>query len=457
MVFLCCMANFMFMILPRVLYPGKYVKINQISCNKANCDEVTNQPKPIIQFEPEKQVNQDLENDEFYHIKNTREHDDMVNQKYCNGPRCKFLLAYYPPSIDASTTDIEYLTYIKLAESLGRTLVLVNVGLTRISSCQRFPFDFHYDVEKLQENYPNVKFISQRDFQKWSYQRILSPSTSHYYLTHGASENSINFLTPYSHSLKKVWCLDKFKLNLNDDVTTFKQLRASWNFWKVKGGRDIFKNFLINNLQDNSEVLLIRHDIREPIFNGKLPSLPYAKHIRDAVSNITNSLRPYAAIQWDIRHIKNENLPICAKRLVSKTKDLMNNTQIENIYFSSNYPLSHLNEIINSSKLHYISELHTNTMEFISKEIPYHTADSLGVMKYSDDENLIESSGIRNILDKLVCVEADWLIGSPKWPCNSNNPVDFKRSKVLVSMRNRHWKNLDRSNESGISKIITNF
>src|SRR5439155_4043214 len=111
--------------------------------------------------------------------------------------------------------------------------------------------------------------------------------------------------------------LDKFKLNLNDKTTTFKQLRASWNSWNVEGEREILENFLVNNLQDDSEVLLVRHDTREPIFINQLPPLSYSKRIRDAASNITNSLRPYVAIHWDVGYTSSSDLLICAPRLLS--------------------------------------------------------------------------------------------------------------------------------------------
>src|SRR5205823_3593389 len=102
-------------------------------------------------------------------------------------------------------------------------------------------------------------FITQDEFQKWTYQRHDKPSTSHYYITDGSKENSSIDIPPYSDSLKKIWCIDRFKLKLNDTTTTFKQLRVSWNSWDEQedgtNGRDILKNFLINNLQDDSDVL----------------------------------------------------------------------------------------------------------------------------------------------------------------------------------------------------------
>ncbi|RIA95678.1 hypothetical protein C1645_816379 [Glomus cerebriforme] len=410
-----------------MLYPGEYMKVN----NKVLCDQ-RNQS-----------IEQNFEEDEFEYIKNVHEHDKKVNQKYCNGSKCKFLLAYFPPAMDTSITNIEYLTYVKLAESLGRIMVLTNVGSKRISTCQQFPFSLYYDVDRLQKNYPKVKFITQNEFQQWSHQRYDKPSTSHYYLTDGGEENSVNDLPPYSDSLKKIWCFDKFKLKLNN-TTPFKQLRVSWNSWdENNNGRDILKNFLINNLQDNSDVLLIRHDIREPLFVSNLPSLPYAKHINDAAIKITNSLRPYIAVHWDVEHTEGSALSTCAPNLLYRIQKTIDRSSIENIYFVSDYPLRYLNDIISSNSTqpfikssHHFSYIHTKTMDLITSTIPYHTADSLGVMKYFEDvlkDELEDSSSIRDIIDKLVCINADRYIALPKWPCNEL--LDSKRSKMIAEIR----------------------
>ncbi|CAI2179328.1 5387_t:CDS:2 [Funneliformis geosporum] len=431
----------MLVILPRTLFSSEYVKINH-----GPHDEKKGSTGQGIE----------VEKDEFSQIKNIRKHDNELDRKFCYGSECKFLFAYYPPTMEISTTNIEFITYIKLAESLGRIMVLTNVGSNKISTCQHFPFNFYYDVDQLQEMFPDIKFISQKDFQKWSYHRYDKPSTSHYYLINGGEQNSIMPVTPYSDSLRKTWCLDKFQLNLNDK-TPFKQLRVSWNTWELEDGREVLQEFLVNSFQDNSKVLLIRHDIRQPLFIDEFPPLPYAKHIRDSSSKIINSLRPYIAIQWDIQHITQYVLPECALSLLNQVQETVDKSSIENIYFASDYPLRYLKDIISSnssepffqpsSKWSHISVSHTKTMEVIATTIPYQTADSLGVMKHLQDslKDEFENSGVRDILDKLVCIEADFYIGLPSHHCT--NPMDLKRSKVVVEMRNKIWNHLSNSED----------
>ncbi|PKY40798.1 hypothetical protein RhiirA4_454243 [Rhizophagus irregularis] len=415
-----------------MLFPGEYLKVNKVLCNKNN-----NNNKPI---------KQKFDIDEFNHTTNVYEHDKKVNGKYCNESKCKFLLAYFPPNMDTSISDIEFLTYVKLAESLGRIMVLTNVRSKKISTCQPFPFSLYYDINKLQQNFPNVKFITQDEFQKWSYQRYDKPSTSHYYITDGGEENSIVNTSPYSNSLKKVWCLDKFKLKLND-TTPFKLLRLSWNNWIVNDdgfdGRNDLKNFLLNNLQDNSDVLLVRHDIRESIFLNELPPhLPYSSIIEDASTKIINSLRPYIAILWDFENTKDPALPICSSRLLSRVQKTIDVSDIENIYFVSDYPLYRLNDIISLNSTHPVirsthrfSHIHTETIKLITSTIPYYTADSLGAMKSFEDtlKDELEESSIRDIIDKLVSIKADKFIGLPRWPCN--DPTDSKRAKIFAELR----------------------
>src|SRR2546421_1400275 len=59
---------------------------------------------------------------------------------------------------DTATTEIYTLS---LHDALPISMVLTNVGNSRINSCQNFTFDFYYDFEALQDKYPDVKFISQ--------------------------------------------------------------------------------------------------------------------------------------------------------------------------------------------------------------------------------------------------------------------------------------------------------
>ncbi|CAG8605103.1 10433_t:CDS:2 [Funneliformis caledonium] len=449
LIILCSIANFMLVILPRTLYSSEYVKINHAPEDKNKSGQGI-----------------EVEKDEFSHIKDIHKHDKKVDRKFCYGLECKFLLAYYPPTMEISTTNIEFITYIKLAESLGRIMVLTNVGSNKISTCQHFPFDFYYDVDKLKEMFPGVKFISQKDFQKWSYHRYDKPSTSHYYLINGGEQNSIMPVTSYSDTLRKKWCLDKFQLKLNDK-TPFEQLRVSWNTWELEDGREVLQEFLVNSLQDNSKVLLIRHDIRQPLLLDEFPPLPYAKHIRDSSSKIINSLKPYIAIQWDIQHIAQYALPECAHNLLTQVQKTVDISSIENVYFASDYPLRYLNEIVSlnssepffqpSSIWRHISVSHTKAMEMIATTIPFQTADSLGVMKHLQDalKDEFENSGVRNILDKLVCIEADIYIGLPRQHCT--NPMDLKRSKVVVEMRNKLWNNLSKDIKNAFYTLSAEF
>ncbi|CAG8616754.1 4756_t:CDS:2, partial [Diversispora eburnea] len=240
-------------------------------------------------------------------LKDIIEYDNSINIKYCGTEDCKFLVAYYPFLQENKLCD-NYIDYINLARLLNRVIVLTNVGPTRISTCQKFPFSFHYDVNSLSQRFPDVKFISQLEFQKWTELRYQKPTASHVFITNGGLNNSIEDMIPYPDTLKRIWCLDKFNLNF-DKFSKFKQISTSKNNWKDVENNNDFISFLKSNLQFTQDVLLIRHDIRHPLFFvEKIEQLNYAKHIIDTAEMIINRLRPYVAVQWILEHADENNL-----------------------------------------------------------------------------------------------------------------------------------------------------
>src|SRR5688572_1582609 len=77
--------------------------------------------------------------DENYYLPD--EIDKAVNQKYCGKPKCEFLFAYYQPEQETKA-NMHFRTFVNIAQVLKRTIVLTNVGNSRINSCQNYTFDF---------------------------------------------------------------------------------------------------------------------------------------------------------------------------------------------------------------------------------------------------------------------------------------------------------------------------
>ncbi len=150
---------------------------------------------------------------------------------------------------------MHFRSFVNLAQALDRTMVLTNVGSSRINSCQNFTFGFYYNSKALEKMFPNVKFISQKDFQNWLKERKQKPNTEHAYILPGGSNYSMESVTPYPDILKTKHCLNRFEFKL-DDQTVFKKFNTGPNFSTSIERHTAFSQFLVRNLRTDVEILL---------------------------------------------------------------------------------------------------------------------------------------------------------------------------------------------------------
>ncbi|CAG8660749.1 6225_t:CDS:1, partial [Scutellospora calospora] len=104
--------------------------------------------------------------------------DEKINMKYCQARTCSFMFPYFQPEQE-TRSNLHTRTYTQLARSLNRTMVLANVGNSRIQVCKPHPFSFYYDIEALRKQYPDVRFITQEKFLEWTKERKIRPTAQH--------------------------------------------------------------------------------------------------------------------------------------------------------------------------------------------------------------------------------------------------------------------------------------
>ncbi|RHZ66613.1 hypothetical protein Glove_306g86 [Diversispora epigaea] len=429
----------------------------------------------------------DIPKTRYNSLKDINEHDNSINTKYCGTEDCKFLVAYYPFLQENKLCD-NYIDYINLARLLNRVMVLTNVGPTRISTCQKFPFNFYYDVNSLSQRFPDVKFISQLEFQKWTELRYRKPTVSHVFITNGGLNNSIEDIIPYANTLKRIWCLDKFNLKF-DKHSKFKQISASRNNWEKTQNNNDFISFLKSNLQFTEDVLLIRHDIRNSLFLvGKNEQMNYAKHITDAAEMIINRLRPYIAVQWILEHANENHLNSCADRLLERVQSTIRKSKIKNIYMATDYPLfeiipdsnnnSNINDDNNNNNnnMHvsslslksysptwkYVTKVHYSAMEKLKSTFPLANWESKEVIDNLEDafknqlinakeiKGEIINTGINRIIDRIICVKAELFVGLPKNNCSTKFDIPYiseivnERAELMTKMTKNIRNNVAR-------------
>ncbi|GBB93385.1 hypothetical protein RclHR1_02160011 [Rhizophagus clarus] len=366
--------------------------------------------------------------------------DVEVNQKYCQSDECRFLFAYYPPEQETQANQ-HFLSFLQLAERLNRIMVLTNVGDSHIFACRSFSFDFYYNVKKLKQRFPNVKFITQKEFQDWTNERYEKPDTFHGFISPELPKYMIKNVKPYIKELKQRNCLRFFDLKLND-TTIFKVFNA--------GDGEKFDKLLVRELNNTkAEVLLVKHEIRHQLFT-KLDSMDYADHIIEAADSVSKKLRPYIASHWRMEHGIQRLMPKCADNLIDWLKDKQRKTGIENLYLATDYPLIGEGKKTQSTTWHEISEFNTIAIQKLNSSVNLNTWVSMNSFDYlpKNDKyikNELMGAGIQGILDKLILVQADYFVSCPRF-CGRHQSKFTKKireaRKKVIKEQSSHLKNI---------------
>ncbi|CAG8618180.1 30885_t:CDS:2, partial [Racocetra persica] len=351
--------------------------------------------------------------------------DSEVNKKYCKKEtNCRFLFMYYH-SGQESKANIHLKTLSYIAGILDRTMVLTNVGRSRIES-------------------GNLKVGLEIDLKK--------PSIQHLHFSHGDSlipllEHVDPIIEPVTH----VSCFNKFDIKF-DDSTIFQRILINSEFLsQVNDGNDS-STLLIKNLMDSdAEVLLIKDDIGKEILTQTHSAIPYANHIIQEALRVKVALKSYVAVYWDFVGVDPENLPKCAEQLKDTLQYIQEIHGIHNVYLSTNYPMSIESNDSSSQLTKYYNQamtvLNSTTNVNISSWV---TFDAFGKLrdKVDNDDEFRATDGVQQILDRIVCIDADYFLNGPSKCCEQLNAF----TKTVFNARSELYK----SNPS-IQNIISRW
>ncbi|CAG8560540.1 15176_t:CDS:1, partial [Racocetra fulgida] len=378
--------------------------------------------------------------------------DSEVNKKYCKKEtNCRFLFMYYH-SGQESKANIHLKTFSYIAGILDRTMVLTNVGRSRIESCNQLPFKFYYNLNALRKLFPNVNFISQWEFESWSRNRFEKPSIQHLHFSHGDSlipllEHVDPIIEPVTH----VNCFNKFDIKFDDSTIFQRILINSEILSQVNDGNDSSTLLIKNLMNSNAEVLLIKDDIGKEILTQTYSAIPYANHIIQEALRIKVALKSYVAVYWDFVGIDTENLPKCAEQLKDTLQYIHEIHGIHNVYLSTNYPISIESNDSSSQLTKYynqaMSVLNSTTNVNISSWVTFDTFGKLRDKMGNEDE-FRATDGVQQILDRIVCIDADYFLSGPSECCEQLNAF----IKTVFNARSELYK----SNPS-IQNIISRW
>ncbi|CAG8543924.1 2582_t:CDS:2, partial [Cetraspora pellucida] len=373
--------------------------------------------------------------------------DEEINMKYCHDTTCKFIFPYFHQEQE-TRVNIHTRVYIHLARALNRTMVLANVGNSNVRACSPNSFDFYYDTGALQEQYPDIRFITQDRFSEWSKERKISPITQHSWMIQDGRNDSLTVREKKTMEMdegiefgideKKSFCLDKFNLN----ITNYKEFHTGivekpenlTEFYRVKlpKFREEMLNFVINNLKTpqmmEHEVIMILNKSPRIIFPEVDKVIPYSPYIIDQSKNIRSKLKTYIAIHWRMEEGDPILMPECAERLITKVKRIQKLHKIKNVYLATDFPIN--GGKAQSQTFLEISDSHKKAMEILglngnssvnnnsNHQIKFNTWVSMNgfsqIRNHPKYETEFNGAGIHGILDKLICIQADYFLSGPK-------------------------------------------
>lgn len=353
-------------------------------------------------------------------------HDIEINKRYCGSAECKFLFAHYITEQE-SQANSHFYSFIQLAEMLNRTIVLVNVQNSRLGSCQNLPFSFYYNVEAIKALFPRVNFITQQDFQSWTKQLYRKPNTVFRYIEQDGIPNTTRTITIDLDVLLKDECLEQFDFKFKDDDSIFKMHYIGLkSYWSTPMSNLVIIDYLTKHLDLNEPVLLIRHELRYPLFPSKGPivPLPYANHLVKAANKVKDRLGEYIGIHWRMESAKPELMPACAKGLIKYIKKMKVTSSIENVFFATDYPLTNVGEnktqsntFLNINNNHHLAMKQLRTAFKLNTWVSTRSLDYLyeAFPEYKKEiDHEFDESGIQGILDKLVLIGGDYFVSGPR-------------------------------------------
>ncbi|TFK49748.1 hypothetical protein OE88DRAFT_1646169 [Heliocybe sulcata] len=320
------------------------------------------------------------------HIPEARKPDlaRRADMDFCGFSPCRLLL---PARIaeQESKARQHLLQLLQLSRALNRTLVLPNVGKSRLGACMKFEFGAYYDLASFQLALESVESpdgrrpgtLTMDSFKAWLSARRHSVTSQVVFIDTNAKSGLAGSKT-LQHD-------EQLEVRLHDDDTVvykrapcfktkYKRLFASSPFFPLSvhlsNNRSAASSRVVDMLSDDDlrwaafkpkaqdvaifepDVLAVDWDLRHPLFLEDLtlldaPKLEYAIHLKRSANMLSSSLRPYLAIHWRLESVPLKSLRECAYSLVDRLVDILSSSNsgnfsgaqgIRTVWIATDYP-----------------------------------------------------------------------------------------------------------------------
>lgn len=325
-----------------------------------------------------------------------------IDAQFCYAERCRILLPLWIGEQE-SRGRMHLTQLIHLAVALNRTLVLPNVGKSRLGTCGKWTFEAYYDVGSLARQVKEVgggttRVMLMDDFKTWIDMRPDAPQGQVLFFQEGSITEEIqqtsalltsaeglnlfidnHVLAPNDPRLKNTFCL-KTKYRgllldqhlpqtmyltppdpLNVAATTPSGELMAGLLTQHLGGPSSRSSVLPVDTQPNQyaarsfretyipsepDVLLLHWDFRHLPFTPAptLPPLRYADKLWEFSQQLTQPYQPYLAVHWRMETVEPALLPDCAEALVDTMNTLLSDPTlakgIQTVWLATDVPWS---------------------------------------------------------------------------------------------------------------------
>lgn len=343
-------------------------------------------PPPITRV-PEEHDSDDLAEKVDDHTgENEKKNLSTFDSVYCNGT-CRFLL---PARVgeQESKARVHFMQLLMLARRLNRTIVLPNVGKSRMSACSKWPFGAYYDTSELAhsgDSHDSQLAIDLEVFVKWVDERPMPPSSfvvSMESIPHdrhdapGTGSEDAFIVEKAKVDPEISSCLESKLARLHSSLPET-GLFVSFDPGSLKIESDASMHLvqLLSNSLDmdadsdldwttgpsyeytpqytNSsylpladiDVLVLDYDLRHPLFAASAQpnfNLHYAPVLYDLADRLSDNLGPFLGVHWRMENVPMQNLPWCAASLIDTLRahleDDATGENVRHVWLATDHP-----------------------------------------------------------------------------------------------------------------------
>ena len=381
----------------------------------------------------------------------------LVDSQFCRGQtQCRLLLPLWIGEQE-SKGRIHFTQVLHLAASLNRTVVLPNVGKSRLGACGKWGFEAYYDVGSATKQFKDItngdgQVMFLDDFRTWVGMRPEPPTgqlvffderptshADHAQATLARSENGLdlyvddNTLEANDIRLKNSFCLKTKMRHLRLDSLRPLSVHANFSDATAASSPGDTLSMLIQRpdvlhmaatgqaLQDlvllqetdnagrnalgaEPEVLVIHWDLRHlPFFNPTTSYFKYSQKLWDLSDLLMASSHPYLAVHWRMETVQPDLLPDCAEALVDTLGTLLAEPtlakDIKTVWLATDMPLS-----VSSDETIHAPSQRSNTFKAITTE---HTLAMNIVKAAFEAGNSLENWKMTNLAEQMYRVRTD--------------------------------------------------